>query len=50
MFFVGMINRERWNLQETIEGLVDPEFPDVVEAEVLRPDADHAPAVTISHR
>lgn len=31
--------------KKTVEGLVDPNFPQVVEAEVLRPDAYHAPSV-----
>ena len=34
-----------WAHEEAVEGLVDPDFPDVVEAEVRAPDADHAPAV-----
>ena len=32
--------------EETVKGLVDPDLPDVVEAEVLRPDANHTPAVS----
>lgn len=31
--------------EEAVEGLVEPDFPAIVETEALRPDADHAPAV-----
>ena len=34
--------------EEAVEGLVDPEFPDVVEAECLGPDAYHAPTVAVA--
>lgn len=31
--------------EEAVEGLVQPYFPNMVEAESLRPNPDHAPAV-----
>ena len=33
------------SLQEAVEGLIDPNFPDVVEAEILGPNSNHAPSV-----
>lgn len=32
--------------KETVEGLVEPELPHMVEAEAGSPDANHAPAIS----
>lgn len=34
-----------WTHKKPIKGLVGPDFPDVMEAEALTPNTDHAPAI-----
>lgn len=36
--------------KKTVKGLIQPEFPHVVEAESLRPDTNHAPPIAFSSR